>query len=337
VSTAPLQLPILGTGNIAGQFATGVSEAHHSRIVAVGSRSADAANAFAKQHAIPGAYGSYEAALADPAAEAVYIALPNPMHYEWTLKALDAGKHVLCEKPLAPTRAEAEAMFDRAEAKGLLLMEGFMYQAHPQTQQVLQAVRDGAIGTLRMVRASFCIHARNVDGNTRFDPAMEGGGLMDLGCYCLSFARLAVGEEPSESQITGQLHEKGVDAYAAGTLKFPAGPLAGFACGLVVQGDNRAILQGTEGYIEMGWPWKPGRSVQYTIASMTPPRQDAGKAAQAKGPQTVTVETDRPVFGLEADAFAQAIQTGATPPVSPEHSLGNAALLEQFRRELGVG
>jgi predicted dehydrogenase len=335
VTPPPLQLGILGTGNIARQFAQGLAGAQRCQAAAVASRQAEQANQFAQTHGINRAYGDYAALLEDPAVEAIYLALPNHAHYRWTMQALEAGKHVLCEKPLAPRLHEAEAMFEQARAYDRHLVEGFMYQSHPQTRQMLDAVRAGQIGDLKMIRTSFCIRTRTIEGNVRFDPAMAGGSLMDVGCYCLSFSRLIAGEEPAESHITGHLHASGVDQAATGTLTFPSGVLANFACGLTVQGDNRAIIQGTEGYIEAGWPWKPQGSVQYTIARMTPPKQDAGRQA-ASGPAHYTVEADRPLFALEADDFAATVQDGAAPRVSEAHTLGNVALLEQFRQAMGL-
>src|SRR5687768_14895650 len=158
----PLRWGILGTGNIAAQFCAGLETATRTRVVAVASRSIESARAFAEKFQITSAYGSYADLLTDRGVEVVYVSLPNSLHHEWTIRALRAGKHVLCEKPLAMTSAEAEEMFAESERAGRLLVEAFMYASHPQTQAVIQRVRSGALGTLRHIRTSFCYRTTKI-------------------------------------------------------------------------------------------------------------------------------------------------------------------------------
>lgn len=330
-----LRWGILGTGNIARQFAEGVAHAKRSRIVAVGSRSQRTADDFAEQFQISRAHGSYDALLADEGVDAIYLSLPNSLHHTWTLRALAAGKHVLCEKPFASNANQAQEMFSAAERAGLLLMEAFMYRCHPLTQQVVERVRQGVIGNLRLIRATFCMRTRNTAG-TRFDAALAGGALMDVGCYCLSLARMLAQAEPIAAHAVGQLHPSGVDEYVTGSLQFPGGILGSFACALTVQTNNTAYICGDEGYIEIPVPWKPAATgARYVLAQMTPPRQD-GALKPPPPRQTIDVDAPAPLFGLEADAFAAAVLDGAPLPVTKQDTLGNMQLLDDLRSQLGV-
>jgi predicted dehydrogenase len=336
---ATLNWGILGTGNIARQFAEGMATARRSVKRAVGSRDPEHARHFAGQYGFAAAYGSYEQVLADPAVAAVYVALPNHLHRPWTLAALAAGKHVLCEKPLAVSAAEAQEMFAAAERAGRLLVEAFMYRCHPQTRAVLDQVRAGSIGKLRLIRTSFCFRIAKPEGNVRFDPAMAGGSLMDVGCYCINFSRLLAGAEPSAMHAVGHLHPGGVDDYAAGTLVFPGGELlASFTCGMTVHASNTAWVCGDQGYLEIPVPWKPPvQKASFTLARCTPPRID-GAAAATPAPPRQSFEVDAPqsLYGMEADAFAAAVLDDAPPHVSPQDTLGNMRVLDELRRQIGV-
>ncbi len=331
-----LRFGILGTGNIAQQFAEGVAGAERSVVTAVGSRRRDTAETFAKAHAVPRAHGDYETLLNDADVDAVYLSLPNSMHHEWTLRALRAGKHVLCEKPLSVTAAEAEEMFDEARRQGRLLVEAFMYRSHPQTRRIVELVRGGAIGELRLIRTSFCFRVRKTEGNIRFSVPLAGGALMDIGCYCVSLSRLIAGGEPTAVHGVGSLHESGVDDYAAGVLRFDGGVLASFTCGMTVQADNTAQVCGSEGYLSVPWPWKPaGPRVEFTLDRQVPPRQDGDGGGQPPR-ETHAVEVDRPLYALEADDFAAAVLDGAPPSVTRQDSVGNMRVVEQLRQQVGV-
>jgi D-xylose 1-dehydrogenase (NADP+, D-xylono-1,5-lactone-forming) len=334
-----LRWGILGTGNIARQFADGVSKtARRSVINAVGSRTADTAKGFAQPRQIPAAHASYKALLADPNVDAVYNSLPNNLHHEWTIEALKAGKHVLCEKPFAMTRSEAEQMFDVAAKAGRVLVEAFMYRSHPLTHAVIDSVRGGEIGDVRLIRSSFCYKTSRVDGNVRFDRPLGGGGLMDVGCYCINFSRLFAGEEPSQVTASAHFHERGVDDVVVATMKFPSGIVASFTCGMSVHADNTAYVCGSEGYVEIPVPWKPpAEQAPYTIARSTPPKQDLAAGANPRPPrETRLIDAGKELYALEADDFAAAVLDGKPPVLTRADTLGNMAVLDEMRRQIGL-
>ncbi|MEM1353737.1 MAG: Gfo/Idh/MocA family oxidoreductase [Planctomycetota bacterium] len=331
-----LRFGILSTGNIARQLAQGVGTGgKRSNLAAAASRSMDSARDFARRYNIPTAHGSYDALLADPSVDTVYNALPNALHKQWTLKALAAGKHVLCEKPLAMNHAEAVQMFDAAKKHGRVLIEAFMYRCHPQTQAIVKAVRDGAIGQVKLVRTSFCYRTKKIAGNVRFDPALGGGALMDIGCYCIDFTRLILGEEPSSILAVGRMHDSGVDIAASGVMQYPSGAEATFSCGMDTQASNLAQVCGTEGYIDVPIPWKPPtKGASWSIRRMTPPKQDAGHLQPGPLHETHTADAGQPLYALQADAFARCVLDGEPAFVSPQDSLANARVLDELKRQV---
>ena len=333
-----LRWSILGTGNIARQFAHGVRSARRSVLANVGSRTSQAATQFARDYAIPRAYGSYDAALADPDVDAVYISLPNSMHHQWTLKALDAGKHVLCEKPIATHAAQAWEMFDHAQKRGRYLIEAFMYRSHPLTLAVKKAIESGAIGDVQLIRTSFCFRTTRIDGNIRFNAALAGGSLMDIGCYCTNLSRFIANAEPTTMHATGRLHASGVDEMAAGTLTFPNGIIASFTCGMVLHADNTASICGTDGYIQVPIPWKPpAQQATYIICRGAPPRMDGGKTPpSAPPPQICTADAGNELYAVEADDFAASVLDGLPPRLSAADTIGNMQVLDELRRQVGV-
>ncbi len=334
--SAALNWGILGTGNIAGQFAEGLAGAKRSRIVAVGSRSNDAAHAFVKRYGLTAECDDYERVIAHNEVDAVYIALPNHMHCRWTLDALAAGKHVLCEKPLAFNAAEAERMFDAAEKHGRLLVEAFMYRSHPQTDALLDEIRRETIGPLRMIRASFSFCTQRISDNIRFNAAMAGGALMDIGCYCIDFANLCAGVEPIAVAATGRRHESGVDDLAAGSMTYPNGIVASFTCGMAAQTDNTTYLCGTKGFIAIPVPWKPSAGGRYVVDSMSPPRLERDRQNDFAARREQTQSHDRPLYALEADHFAESVLDGKAPAISRRESLANMRILDAMRRQIGV-
>jgi predicted dehydrogenase len=306
-------------------------------MVAVGSRSADSASRFAAQFAAASAHGSYDALLNDRQVQAVYLSLPNSMHHSWTIKSLRAGKHVLCEKPLANNSAQAEEMFEVAQKAGKVLIEAFMYRAHPQTLQAMNVIRSGAIGQVRLIRTSFCFRTNRIDGNIRFAPELGGGALMDVGCYCLSLSRLVAGEEPSKIKAFAQLHASGVDELTTTILQFSSGAMAEFTCGLRLHADNTAYICGDEGYLSIPVPWKPqaGKS-HFILARGIPPRQDSPRPPVAAAPEVVQVPCDQDIFSIEADAFAACVLDGVTPFVTRADTIGNIRAIEAVRVEAGL-
>lgn len=335
--TDRLRWGILGTGNIATQFAHGVHASARGVLAAVGSRRPESARAFARINQVSTAHGSYEALLADRSVDAVYNSLPNSMHHEWTIKALRAGKHVLCEKPFAVDAAEAQEMFDAARRSGRVLLEAFMYRSNPLTLAVKNAVDTGAIGQLRLIRTSFCYRTHKFAGNIRFSAELAGGGLLDIGCYCVNFARHFAGEEPSRVTASAHFHETGVDDLVSGTLQFPGGVLASFTCGMIAHADNTAYLCGSDGFIEVPVPWKPpADEAIYVVARGTPPKMDGPVRPPAAARETVRVSVPGELYGMEADDFAATVLDGATPRVTEQDTLGNTRVLDRIRREIGL-
>jgi xylose dehydrogenase (NAD/NADP) len=250
----PVRWGILSTARINRRVVPRLQESPESELVAVASRDPARAGAYAAEHGIPRAHGSYEALLADPEIEAVYVSLPNGEHVPWSIRALEAGKHVLCEKPLTRRRAEAERAFDAAGRAGRLLVEAFMYRHHPQTLRFQELLRGGAIGEVRHVHASFSFPLSD-ETNVRLRPELDGGALMDLGCYCVSGARLAAGAEPVEASAHQVVGPTGVDVRLAGTLVFPDGVLAQIDCGFDLAFRSGLEATGTEGSLRAAYPW----------------------------------------------------------------------------------
>jgi predicted dehydrogenase len=245
-----LRIGILGCANIARQFARDVAPSDAVRIVAVASRNAAAAQAFAAAHGIGRHHASYEALLADVDVDAIYIPLPNSLHAQWAIQALRSGKHVLCEKPLALTLAQAQAMFDAAKAHGVMLLEAYPYWFQPQTGAMLELLQSGAIGAVRSVQASFGFTLANPLNNIRLNPALGGGALLDAGSYPLSLIRLAMGTAPRRVQADASWGESGVDIAMTATLHYADGRRAQMACAMDSANHRRATIVGTLGTIE---------------------------------------------------------------------------------------
>ena len=245
---------ILGTGDINERFLPGARQAADADIVAVGSRDMARASSFATRHGIPRGIGSYEGLLADPDIDAVYICLPNSLHHAWTMNALAAGKHVLCEKPYTRHPAEVDEAFAAADRAGLVLQEAFMWRHTPQTRRLMELLP--AIGELQHIRASFSFRLEN-PADIRVSPALEGGSLMDVGCYCVSGARLVAGAEPESVFGLALVEPGGVDVRFTGILRFAGGLAAELNSGF--RSDHRGLEAiGSEGTILVPDPWREG-------------------------------------------------------------------------------
>ena len=250
---------VMSTANI-GRVAVNpaIQASSNSNLNAVASRNAESARAFADEWKIPVAYGSYEAMLRADDIDAVYIPLPNSLHAGWSIKAMEAGKHVLCEKPLGLTHAECLEMQAASEANDVRFMEAFMYRFHPRTEKVLEMIRDGVVGELKMIQSVFTFRLKNQD-NIRLDPALGGGGLMDVGCYCVNISRTAAGAEPEEVQAMAIQSASGVDEMLAGSMRFANGVIASFQCGLNTHRREACEIGGTEGYLKLNEAFLPGK------------------------------------------------------------------------------
>jgi xylose dehydrogenase (NAD/NADP) len=313
---------ILSTARIAERIVEGARLSQDAQIVAVGSRDLTRAQAYASEHGIPRVHGSYEDLLADPEVDAVYIPLPNSMHVPWAVQALEAGKHVLCEKPLSRTPARVDEAFDAAERAERVLMEAFMWRFHPQTDELVRLVRSGAIGDMRVVRTAFGFGGIGGTENVRLQTALEGGALMDVGCYCVSALRLLCGEPTrvSGEQVLGG--DGGIDIRFAGTLRFDGDVLGTFDCGMDVHRRHSIEVVGSEGTILVPSPWQTPNGAEILVV-----REDT---------ERITPETVDP-YGRELDEVGAAIAEGREPRLGRDESLGQARVIEALYRSADDG
>jgi len=253
---------ILGTGGIARTFAAGIAASESGTLIAVGSRAQETVDRFADTYDVERRYASYEALLADPDVQAVYISLPNHLHAEWTIKCAQAGKHILCEKPLTTNYAAAMTVVEEVRRCDVFLMEAFMYRCHPQTARLKQLLDEGVIGEVRLIESAFSYNMGPRYENIRLSNPAAGGGIMDVGCYTTSMARLIAGAEPVD--VTGVAHIGAisrVDERAVGGLRFPSGIVASLVCGtqVHVDGDLRGrgvwTLVPRDGKVHVRFDW----------------------------------------------------------------------------------
>lgn len=249
LGSKPLRLGILGAVNIARSFASGVAPSKTVTVAAVASRDAGKAERFAMECGIPRFHGSYEALLADPEIDAVYNPLPNSLHAEWSIRAMEAGKHVLCEKPLAMNATEVRAMAAAARRHGRHLVEAYPYRAQAQTLKLRELLDAGAIGKVQLIRSSFGV-AFSDPANIRLKPEVGGGALLDAGSYDVSLALLVAGARPERVSATARWSETGVDRSVAATLEFPSGALAQISCSFATAYHRHALIAGEAGTIE---------------------------------------------------------------------------------------
>jgi D-xylose 1-dehydrogenase (NADP+, D-xylono-1,5-lactone-forming) len=247
----PLRWGILSTANITDKL---LDSGTDQEFVAVGSRDGERAEAYAREKGIARAHGSYEALLADPDVDAIYNPLPNSLHVEWSIRALEAGKHVLCEKPVTRHPEDVDRVFDVAEREGRVLAEAYMWRHHPQVARARELLDSGAIGDLRVIRAAFAYLQSNPD-DIRMQASLDGGGLMDVGCYCVSGCRTLSGAEPERAFADHAVGGHGVDVSLSATLRFPGDVLAHFDCGLSYTGGGSLQAVGTEGSFSLRDPW----------------------------------------------------------------------------------
>ena len=339
MSTTKLRWGIIGPGTIAKAFAGGLAHSHSGRLVAIGTRNPDRPGL---AEAFPGAriVVSYEALLADPEVEAVYIATPHPSHAEWAIKASQAGKHVLVEKPLGLTAFEADAAIHAARKAGTFMGEAFMYRLHPQTARLLELVKSGAVGEVRLIKSSFGFDMGGFKPEHRlFANDLAGGGILDVGGYPVSMARLIAGAaagqpflEPVSVAGAAHLGQSGVDEWASALLKFPNEIIAEVSCSVSAAQDNVLRIIGSKGRIEVKDFWFAGGHHGGT-GRIEIIRKDGS---------TETVEVTEPgwLYAFEADAAAEAIRAGrqefASPGMSWADSLGNLRVLDKWRAAVGL-
>jgi len=293
-----------------------IRAAADSRLVAVASRDADCAEAYAGKWHILRSFGNYEAMIHDPEIDVIYIPLPNHLHASWTIKALEAGKHVLCEKPMALSVTEMDAISAAAKASGYVATEGFMYRHHPRTERVRSLVNEGAIGALHFIRGAFTFRLDR-PADVRWNAAWGGGSLWDVGCYPVHFARYVIGSEPIEvfaRQVTG---ESGVDVTFAGVARFPGDVLFQFDAGIRSRFRMEMEFVGNKGTIVVPRAFKPDREgiIQIYDAS-----NDEARITSVPGSEQLYLG--------EINDMARAICEGEQPRVSLLDSRANVRVLE---------
>jgi predicted dehydrogenase len=317
---------VLSTAKIAQEHVIpGIKRAGRCEVVAVASRQAELAKRVADHHSIPRAHASYEALLADDEVDAVYIPLPNHLHAQWTIAAARAGKHVLCEKPLALSAADAQQMVDVCASEGVRLMEAFMYRFHPTWVAVQDLVASGRIGQLRAVQSWFSFFnddARNIRNIREFG----GGALLDIGCYAVNLSRMLFGGEPSRVQASiSRDPVADVDVLTAGILEFDDG-VATFTCSTRAEPDQRVHIYGTTGRISIGIPFNipPHLPTEvYVSAGGDPPLS----------PSTQVLRFDpADQYAIQAERFAHAVLTDEPVPLPPQDAVGNLRVIEQIFR-----
>jgi predicted dehydrogenase len=247
-SDRPLRIGVLGSARIARLFAEGVRVSRKVVVAAVASRDVARATAFARDNGVATVHPTYEALLDDPGIDAIYVPLPNNLHAAWSIRAADAGKHVLCEKPLAATAAEARAVFEAARKNGVYVVEAYPYRAQPQTLKMRELLAGNAIGRLQLIQASFGFPLTDA-ANIRMDPALAGGALMDAGSYPVSFVRTVTGTKPTRVFAISRPADSGVDLTTLAVLEFPNGLLAQISCSFATVRHRHAFIAGDAGSI----------------------------------------------------------------------------------------
>ncbi|HLX33261.1 MAG TPA: Gfo/Idh/MocA family oxidoreductase [Gaiellaceae bacterium] len=317
---SPVKWGIVSTADINRKVIPGGHASDKVDLVAVASRDLRRAEAYAREWEIPRAYGSYEELLADPEIEAVYISLPNTMHAEWSIKALDAGKHVLCEKPFTRHPEEVDAAFDAAERNGRLLSEAFMYRHNPQTARVTKLVGEGAIGDLRLVRSIFSYGLYDEE-NIRLRTEVEGGALMDVGCYNVSWSRLLAGE-PERVWGEAWYGPSGTDWAFTGTMRFPGNVLAYFDCGTALTERDEVEIVGSDGSLFLDDPY-------HAVVPAIEIRS---------GGEVERIELEyESSYRLELENLSDAIRGEAKPLLGREDAMGQARVLEALHRSATTG
>jgi D-xylose 1-dehydrogenase (NADP+, D-xylono-1,5-lactone-forming) len=315
---------LLSTALINDAILAGAAESSEVDVIGVASRNEERARSYARKHGLERSFGTYEGLLADPDIEAVYVSLPNSLHVEWTLRALDAGKHVLVEKPFSKHPDQVEEAFDRADAGGLILSEGFMWRHHPQARRLTELIDSGVAGRVRVVRTAFAfdLATERGTGDTRFDPALDGGALMDVGCYCISGLRLVAGE-PERARGEQVVGPSGVDVVFTGALAFADGVVGHFDCGFIVPRRVALEVVGEEATILVPDPFTP------RIPGIEVLRPGAE-------PEQIPIEPTNS-FRLELENVSGAIRGEASLLLGREDAISQARTIDELYRSAAAG
>jgi predicted dehydrogenase len=324
---------VIGAGRIAREFVAQIPTSKSGTLVAVASSDRARARALAAGTENVVAYGDYAALITAPDVDAVYIATLHPQHADLIVACAEAGKHVLVEKPLTVTGAEAAAAVAAAADAGVVLVEAMMYRFQPQTEYVRAALADGLIGTPLHVDVSCAFTTRFDPGDRLFDPSAGGGAILDVGCYSMSFARMVAGwtvgddaVEPAELTAGGHLADSGVDDWAVASLVFHGGFTANVRAGTRVADDSRACVYGSEGHLQIANPWTPGKGGHEPRVTLSRVGDDEPRLLPC---------ASVPLFGAEIDALWEARDRGEARAMSPRDSVATMRSLDRWR--VGVG
>ena len=319
-----LKWGIIGTGMIANNFARNLKTTDKATLLAVASRTIDKGKDFAGKYDIPKVYDSYDKLLNDNEIDAIYIALPNNLHAEWTIKCAEAGKHILCEKPITVNVGELEKLLDVVKKCDVFFMEAFMYRCHPQWNVIKKIIADGIIGEVRAIKSTFSYNMGINLENIRMSNPAGGGGLMDVGCYCVSFSRLIAGEEPIKANCVGYIgKESRVDQQTAGILMFPSGAVASFECGTQVNIPTSANIYGSKGSISIENPWFATKGTTKVFLRIDKE-------------EVITVESDEELYAKEALMVAEYLDARQNPAMSWKDSLGQMRTMDMLRADMGL-
>jgi len=316
-----LRWAILGTGNIAKKFAEGLRAVKGNDLVAVGSRSQEVAEAFSGEFG-GRPWGSYDEAIAADGVDAVYIALPHHLHLPYVIKAAEAKKAILCEKPFTLNFEEAKQAMEAVRTHKVFFMEAFMYRCHPQLLAVREVLKNGVIGKVCTVHAEFGYASKRPGQHFRIDGSLGGGGLMDVGCYPVSFIRWVAGAEPSRVSYSADIGETGYDRFGIGTMEFESGLKATFQCGVHCQMSNHATIYGENGSITLTDPWFGNGPVLVTPSG--------GKSEQLR------VKSIPHLWGQQAVLVKEFLEKGASPTMTPADTMGNMRALDGMQKSAGL-
>lgn len=317
---------VLGTAGIArGQTIPGMVLAQNCNLYAIAGRSMEKALAYQAEFGFEKAYDSYDALLADPQVEAVYIPLPNELHYEWTVKALNAKKHVLCEKPLAPTPEQVEQLHAVAQENGVFLMEAYAYLHSPYVQALKEELENKTIGDVLYLESEFITSDYDIS-NIRMRKETFGGSVYDLGCYCTTMVLWLLGQAPEKVQAVAEFSDRGIDTLATAILTFPGGVKALLTSGMVLATDkdyriDRLQIHGTKGSIKSDVRFNQAGQLQYTL--------------WVEGEETVKTVTAPQNYQLEVEQLGRCILEGEMPHVSGEFSVTNSKVLQAILEKIG--
>lgn len=337
---------IIGPGQIARVFCNALRFSKTGRAAAVASRDEQRARTFAEQFSVPAVYGSYEALLADESINAVYIATIHPTHLQCVIKAAEAGKHILVEKPMGINHREVATMIAAAKTHDVFLMEAFMYRFHPQMQRLAAMIQDGAVGDVRFIRAAFGFRLESDPGSRLFNRDLAGGAIMDVGCYTASAARFVAGAaagkpfaDPVEMKAVGLLGETGVDYQASAVLRFAGGIHAQLTTSITCDLPREITVFGTNGLLTVTEPWlpsSPSRTASKPLPLKTKfPASELHLYTQGSR-KVIRIDVDRDLYTYEADAVAEYIDVRQAPEMSWDDSEGNAHVLDEWRSQIGL-